>query len=335
MGNSIISYGAYIPFLRITRDAYAGALGSCGADIKEKAVMDIDEDTLTMAVEAARDALAGVDAAGIGVLALASSNFPYQEKFMAGTIVEALGLDPGVLTSHHACSALAGSEAFLAAMGMLSLTGRKYALVIITDAPSAPAPEDADHGLGAAACAFVLARDEPGLEFEGVHAYCTEYMGLRYRLPGETEIRDIGVREYSSRALEEVVKSSVSGLLNNLDRSSGQYRYAVLPPAGIKAGMALAKKLGFGEDQVKDCMLFDRVGDTGSCAPFLGLCRSLEDTRPGEKVLVCAYGAGSGSHALSFSMAGHPPRSERPVSHLLEKKRHISYIQYLKLKRII
>ena len=57
MSIGIVSYGSCVPRLRLARGEYQKAWGSCAADIKEKAVMDYDEDTLTMGVEAAKDAL--------------------------------------------------------------------------------------------------------------------------------------------------------------------------------------------------------------------------------------------------------------------------------------
>ncbi len=335
MAKSVVSYGSYIPFLRIRREEYISALGSCGADIKEKAVMDIDEDTVTMAVEAASDALAGVDPARVGVLALASANFPYGEKFIAGTLVEALGLSGSVLTSHHGGSALAGSEAFLAALGLLDQTDREYALVIVSDAPQASPSSGLDHGFGAAACAFVLARDGSGLEFEGACSRAGEFMGLRYRTAGETGVRDIGVGAYSSMAYNETVSASLSGILEKMGRIPGHYRCLVMPQADVRADTALAKKMGFGEDQTRDGLVYNLVGDAGCCTPFLGLCRALESAGTGEKILVCTYGAGSGSHSMSFCLNGPLPASPRPVGSLLEKKRQIGYIHYLKLKRII
>lgn len=332
MAGSIVAYGCYVPFLRIRRDEYISALGSCGSDMKEKAVMDIDEDTVTMAVEAARSAASTVDKSEIGVLALASANFPYQEKVLAGTLVEALGLNSDVLTSHHGSSALAGSEALLAAMGMLGLTGRRYALVVISDAPVAG--DDADHGLGAAACAFVLSSGGPGLKLEGVCAHSAEYMGLRYRLAGEAGIRDIGVKAYSTKAYNEAVRASVGGLLGRLGRKPAEYGHLVLPQADVKADASLAKKMGFSEDQASGGVVFHQVGDAGCCTPFLGLCKALQNASPGDRMLVCTYGAGSGSQALGFSLNG-PLGCAAPLGGLLEKKEYVGYVRYLKLKRII
>ncbi|SFR04664.1 hydroxymethylglutaryl-CoA synthase [Desulfoscipio geothermicus] len=335
MTKNIVSYGVYLPFLRIKRDEYVNALGSCSAAIKEKAVMDIDEDVITMAVEAARDAIADVDISQIGVLTLASTNFPYQEKVMTGTVIEALRLNKNVLTCQHGNSALAGTEAFLAALGMLEQTEQKYALVIVSDSLSADASMDIEHGFGAAACAFVLAKDEPGLEFEGAYAYTGESMGLRYRLPGETSVRDIGVKTYATQAYNDTVKNAVWGLLGQLGRNPVDYSHVILHQNDVKTASALGKKIGFNEEQMKEGLLFNLVGDTGACSAMLGLCQVLDNIASNDKVIVCSYGSGAGSHALSFKSTNQLLKRTKSFKAMLNKKQYINYIQYLKLKRNI
>ncbi|WP_366924270.1 hypothetical protein MFMK1_001234 [Metallumcola ferriviriculae] len=329
MTKSIIAYGAYLPFLRIKRDEYISSLGSCTAAIKEKTVMDTDEDVVTMAVAAGRKAIRGIDAAEIGALALASSNFPYQEKLAAGTVMEALGLDNSILTGQHSGSTMAGSEAFMAALGLLDQSDKKYALVIISDAPATDAAQDMDHGLGAAACALLLAQDEPGLEFEGVSAHVTESLGLRYRLPGETNLRDIGVKAYGSQAYNNTMSSAITGLLNKLERKAADYKYAVLHQNDIKTAAGLAKKMGFKDEQLQKGVTYDRVGDSGACSPFLGVCTLMDSIGAGEKVIICSYGSGGGSQALSFTCT----KQLAGKSFDDDEKRYIDYIQYLKIKK--
>ena len=55
----IISYGAYIPVYRLSRDMIAKAWGGGGAG--EKAVANWDGDSITMAVEACLDCLNSFD----------------------------------------------------------------------------------------------------------------------------------------------------------------------------------------------------------------------------------------------------------------------------------
>lgn len=79
----ILSYGAYVPRLRLQRKVIADANSWFNAALKglgkgERAMANWDEDPVTMAVEAARDALVGHDRAGVTAVTLASTTFPFQ-----------------------------------------------------------------------------------------------------------------------------------------------------------------------------------------------------------------------------------------------------------------
>ena len=63
----IIRYGTYIPYSRITRAALGGGKG-------ERAVAGYDEDSVSLAVEAAREALPGAPA--IDTLLFATTSLP-------------------------------------------------------------------------------------------------------------------------------------------------------------------------------------------------------------------------------------------------------------------
>src|SRR3954467_15632877 len=92
----IVSYGAYVPFARLDRNAIAGALGA-PAGRGTRAVASYDEDTTSMAVEAGRAALAEApDGQRPTLLTFATANPAYLDKTNATAIHAALGLDPSV-----------------------------------------------------------------------------------------------------------------------------------------------------------------------------------------------------------------------------------------------
>ena len=77
----ITAYGAYLPKRRLNRAAIAAANAWMNPALKglgrgTKAICNWDEDALTMAVEAARDCLTGVDRAKVGSLSFASTTPP-------------------------------------------------------------------------------------------------------------------------------------------------------------------------------------------------------------------------------------------------------------------
>jgi 3-hydroxy-3-methylglutaryl CoA synthase len=60
--NGIVAYGAYLPYFRLDRKAIGESLGAT-ADKGTRSVASYDEDTTSMAVEAARAALRAAGAA--------------------------------------------------------------------------------------------------------------------------------------------------------------------------------------------------------------------------------------------------------------------------------
>jgi 3-hydroxy-3-methylglutaryl CoA synthase len=80
----ITAYGAYIPRLRLSRQAAVAANGwfnpALAALAKgERAMANWDEDSLTMAVEAARDCLDGTRPDGLAGVTLASTTPPFED----------------------------------------------------------------------------------------------------------------------------------------------------------------------------------------------------------------------------------------------------------------
>ena len=78
MTKGILAFGAYIPWRRLPRKAIAETHGWFNPALKgqakgERAFCNWDEDPVTMAVEAARDALAGRDRGTIGALSKRAS----------------------------------------------------------------------------------------------------------------------------------------------------------------------------------------------------------------------------------------------------------------------
>ena len=121
----IVATGAYIPKYRLPRSVIAAAWGgrSLGG---ERSVANYDEDSVTMAVEAARDCLLGMDRSGIGGVYFASTTAPYQEKGCATLIATALDLPREVLTADFAHSLRSGTAALLAA-GAAVTSGQAHA----------------------------------------------------------------------------------------------------------------------------------------------------------------------------------------------------------------
>src|SRR5581483_4729264 len=82
-GAGIVRYGSYVPYFRLQRAAMGAGKG-------ERAVASYDEDSVSMAVEAARDAVRG--GVPVDAVLFATTSPAYAEKLDAATIQAALDL---------------------------------------------------------------------------------------------------------------------------------------------------------------------------------------------------------------------------------------------------
>src|SRR5205085_2470645 len=119
----LAGYGVYIPRYRIAASeigrVWAGGQG--GLPVEAKSVPGPDEDTITMAIEAARNALARAElnAAQLSAVWVGSESHPYAVKPSGTVVAEALGATPWVSAGDWEFACKAGSEALTAGMGMV------------------------------------------------------------------------------------------------------------------------------------------------------------------------------------------------------------------------
>ena len=92
--NGIVAYGSYIPYYRLDRKGIGETLGA-SAGSGTRSVACYDEDTTSMAVEAARSALRGAPGVAPAAVYFATANPAYLDKTNATAIHAALDLEPG------------------------------------------------------------------------------------------------------------------------------------------------------------------------------------------------------------------------------------------------
>ena len=94
----IIGYGAYVPQYRLpaTEISRIWKGGLALEPIVEKSVPGIDEDVITMSIEAARNAImrADVNPSDIRAVWVGSESHPYAVKPTSTVVAEALGITP-------------------------------------------------------------------------------------------------------------------------------------------------------------------------------------------------------------------------------------------------
>jgi 3-hydroxy-3-methylglutaryl CoA synthase len=308
----IVSAGAHIPRYRLSGKTLAAVWGSGGAG--ERAVANYDEDSLTMACEASLHALAGRDPKRVGACLLASTSAPYLEKSSATILAAVADLDAAVLTADLGGSLRCGTTALRLALDHVGAGSAREALVAASDLrPVAPGSAE-ELQLGDAAAAFVLGAEDVIASFEGAHVASREFTDVwrtqsdRYLniLPDMTFVRSHGLDKHMAEAVE--------GLLRSTGRKREDIAKVVLYGPDARTQATLVKQLGFPDAAAPKEPVMARVGNTGSSACLLGLASVLEESQPGDQVLVVSYG--NGAEALLFRCTDRlaKVRVARPVS---------------------
>ena len=132
----IVSFGAYIPRLRLDRMSIYQNIGWLAPALAmvaqgERSMCNWDEDSVTMAVAAARDCLVGMDKKGVDALYLASTTLPYADRLNAGIVGTALNLREEILTADTSSTQRAGTTAVISALE--TVRNGKKVLVTATD----------------------------------------------------------------------------------------------------------------------------------------------------------------------------------------------------------
>ncbi|MBT4513329.1 MAG: hydroxymethylglutaryl-CoA synthase family protein, partial [Chloroflexi bacterium] len=151
----ITAYGAYIPWHRMERQKCVGAWGGFGMP-GEKAVAYFDEDSVTMAVEAARDCLGDSDSRAIDGLYFATTTSPYKEKQCAAIMAIALDMRRDIRTVDMNTSLRAGASAFGMAFDAIQAGSANSVMVTAADTRLAAPAGMTEQGIGDGAGAILL-----------------------------------------------------------------------------------------------------------------------------------------------------------------------------------
>ncbi len=163
----IVGYGAYVPRYRLPaaeiNRVWKGGEG--GVPIKEKSVPGLDEDVATMSIEAARNAIARaqIHAHRLRAVWVGSESHPYAVKPTSTIVAEAIGAVPHIQAGDWEFACKAGTEAMVAAMGLVGSEMAEYALAIGMDTAQGKPGNALEYTAAAGGAAFVLGPAEESL----------------------------------------------------------------------------------------------------------------------------------------------------------------------------
>jgi hydroxymethylglutaryl-CoA synthase len=300
----IIGYGAYVPRYRLPASEVARIWtdGQEGTPIQEKAVAGLDEDVVTMSIEAARNALTragSVNPALIRAVWVGSESHPYAVKPTSTIVAEAIGATPYTQAGDWEFACKAGSEAFQAAVGFVGSGMAHYALAIGMDTAQARPGDALEYTASAGGAAHLLGPAEKALAVcEGSFSYVTDTPDFWRR--AYQHYPSHGGRFTGQPAYFKHTIAAAQTLMEALGREPVDYAHAIFHQPNVKFPQAAAKRLGFTPAQIEVGLLANEIGNTYAGSSFIGLTAILDVASPGDRVLLVSYGSGAGSDAISF-----------------------------------
>ena len=297
----IVSYGTHIPYYRLTKAAAAKPFGK-RAGTGERAVAYCDEDSVTMAVEASMQAVAGMDLNAVKAVFFASASSPYAEKISATEVAAALDLGIKLRTADFTSSLRAGSEAMLTACQTVQDGG--VALAAIGECRLGAPDGKFETDLGDAAAAFVFGTENLLASVDGYVCISRDAID-QWRSADDTLMRDWDVRYATTQHYNPLVTKAVKELLAKEGTTAADYRWLVLYGHDEKNRNALAKKLGFQPEQVAPSF-YSMLGNSGNAASGIMLANVLDRAQAGERILFVSYGDGCTAISLTVQRPAAP-----------------------------
>lgn len=297
----IIGYGAYVPRYRLpaTEVARVWAGGKAALPVKEKAVAGIDEDVITMSIEAARNALsrAGISPEVLRAVWIGSESHPYAVKPSGTVVAEAIGAGPLVQAGDWEFACKAGTEAIVAAMGLVGSRMANYALAIGMDTAQGRPGDALEYTAASGGAAYIIGPAEESLAtIEASLSYVSDTPDFWRR--AEAKYPEHGQRFTGDPAYFKHITEAGSQLMKAMGLTPKDFKYAVFHQPNAKFPQRAASLLGFEQDQIKTGLLCPVIGNTYAGASLIGLSAVLDVAQPGDQILVVSFGSGAGSDAF-------------------------------------
>ena len=287
VSRGILSYGVHLPYRRLDRREIRAVAGT-GGGTGTRTVAGYDEDATTMAVAAARTALAAVpERPTLRSLWLATVAPPYLDKTNAAAVHAALRL-PSDAPAYDVNGAV---RSFAGALWAGMATG-KPALVIGSDLRTGRpgSPDEAAGGDAAAALLVGTADDGPLLaEVVGTAGVTEEFLD-RWRTPGETGSK-VWEERFGENRYVGLGLAAWDDALEAAGLAADQVDRVVVATSHARAATALGKKLALGDRLATG--LDATVGFTGTAQPGLLLAEALDAAPPGQVIALVVLADGA------------------------------------------
>jgi 3-hydroxy-3-methylglutaryl CoA synthase len=292
----IVSYGAYVPRMRLNRMAVMKSMGwfapnLIGSAKGERSMCNWDEDSMTMAVSAGQDCLTGMDKDTIDAIYMASTTFPFSDRQNAGILKAALNLKDEISSADFSSSLRSGTTALIAAVDAIKGGEKDTVLVTTTDQRRSKSASSQEMWFGDGAASVMMGKENVVAEFLGSYSLSVDFVD-HYRGGAAAFDYNWEERWIRDEGYAKIYPKAIGGMLDKTDMTLKDVTKVIYPCVIPRAHGLIGKRLGASPEQVVS-NLYEGCGECGTAHPFLMLVSALETASPGDILLLAGYGQGA------------------------------------------
>ncbi len=334
MASAIVGFGRYIPKYRIkTSDIArhweqdpASLFSSLG--VEEKSVAGRDEDSFTLAFEAAKQALEMSKIASYKVSAIfvGSESHPYAVKPTSGMLVSALNLDPFSHAADLEFACKAGTAGLQIIDSFIRSGQIRCGLVVGTDTAQSKPGDALEYTAAAGAAAFLLGpatHKDALVRIEKTLSFTTDTPDF-WRTKGEPYPRHAG-RFTGEPGYFHHMRETIRAAVKAWKVKLSEIDHVVFHMPNAKFPMRIAKECGITKEQMNTGFIVPMIGNTYSACSLIGLVSVLEKAKKNERILVVSYGSGAGCDAFLMTML----KNGKPLPADTREPTYLQYSEYL------
>ncbi len=337
----ISSYGYYIPKYRIKIDEIAKVWGKNGDEIKkslnviEKSVSSNDEDSLTMAVEAALDAFKRkpIDKNKIRAIFFGSETHPYAVNPASTILGELLGIEGNYLAydTEFACKAATG--AMISGLSLIKSGFGKNVIIVGSDKASGRPHDTLEYTTASGSVCLILGKKDLILEAVDYESFSSDTPdfwrreGIRYPSHGG---RFTGKPSYFFH-----ISQASKILLKKTGLEPKDFKLAVFHMPNGKFPIQVGQSLGFTKEQIGPSLVISYLGNCYTASALMGLMAAVEKVKKDDLIFFCSYGSGAGSDTFVFKVKENMKYKGDSFQERLDNKQYIDYPTYLKFMNIL
>ncbi|MFW9875356.1 MAG: OB-fold domain-containing protein [Candidatus Thorarchaeota archaeon] len=295
----IKSYGAYLPKYLMPRELIAKAWDFPTVP-GTKAVASIDEDSITMAVEAGLDCLNGIDPKSIDGLFFATTTQVYTEKDSASFVATVLDLREDIITADFTDSLKAGTTALARAVDTIKANKDISSILILAADTREPEPSTmSEFGFADGAAAFLVAEDGSlPVSIDDYYSISTNVTG-----PWKRTKEDNFIRTFEAKMDNQIYTQSIIKVMSEIMKRNN------LNPADIDVAAyyynnprthgRISKIMKFNQGVAQNGLFF-QIGDLGTPMPFMLLISAMKRPKEDAKVILAGFGDGADAFLMHF-----------------------------------